>query len=62
VWTFGQLVLPGIVKDVELAETAAIPAKTTKARMDERSNDFIWGGLLFLSSSNSVVCVLVNAG
>ena len=27
-------------------EIAANPAKTTSARMDERSSDFIWGGLL----------------
>jgi hypothetical protein len=42
-------VLPGIAAGLELVETAANPATTIRARMDERSSDFIWGGLLFFS-------------
>ena len=34
-------VVPGALKLVEGAETAAYPAKTTRAMMDERSSDFI---------------------
>jgi len=35
------LVLPGMTWGVEPLETAANPAHTIKARMDERSSDFI---------------------
>ncbi len=62
VWFFGQLVVPGIVNDVDSAEIAAIPAKTTRARMDERSSVFMGRSPIFLSKGVLVVCVLVNAG